>query len=137
MKSNERIYVKSYDCESTEDDYENGESLRPSSSWTSEDTRFKNAEDGYATVEDALKAVCENEFFDFVKENWIAFGKDYGDEFGRFDGDVMVDVENSQASKSEIEEWKRGEKKLWNCHVHVYLEIRTVREFTLEDAEAF
>ena len=137
MKSNERIYVKSYDCASTEDDWEHGESLNPSSSWTSEDTRFKNAENGYATAAEALEAVCENEFFDFVKENWIAFGKDYGDEFGRFDGDVLVNNDNAQASPSEIEKWKKGEQKLWNCHVHVYLEIRTVREFTLEDAEAF
>lgn len=137
MKTNERIYVKSYDCQSTEDDFENGESLTPSSGWTSRDTRFENAPEGYASVEDALKAVCKNEFFDFAKENWISFGKDYGDEYGRFDGDVMVDVENHQASKSEIEAWKRKEQKLWNCHIHVYLEIRTVREFTEEDALTF
>ena len=137
MKSNERIYVKSYDCTSTEDDREHGESLDPSSSWTSRDTRFENAPDGYASVEDALKAVCKNEFFDFVKENWISFGKDYGDKYGRFDGDVMVNDANSQASKSEIEAWKKGEERLWNCHICVYLEIRTMREFAPEDIEAF
>lgn len=137
MKNNERIYVRSYDCWSTQDEFENGESLTPSSIWTSRDARFKNAPDGYASVEDALKAVCKNEFFDFVKENWISFGKDYGDEYGRFDGDVTVDGENCQASKSEIEAWKKGEEKLWNCHICVYLEIRTVREFALEDIGAF
>lgn len=137
MKTNERIYVKSYDCQSTEDDFENGESLTPDSSWTSRDTRFENAPDGYASVEEALRDVCKNEFFDFVKENWISFGKDCGDEYGRFDGDVMVDDANSQASKSEIEAWKRKEQRLWNCHIHVYLEIRAVREFAEEDALAF
>jgi len=137
MNANERIYVKRYDCDSTEDDWENGESLTTDSSWDSGDTHFENAEDGYATVEDALKAVCGNECFDFVKENWIAFGKDLGEDFGRFDGDVMVDDNNAQASKSEIEAWKRKERKLWNCHLRVYLEVRAVREFTLEDAEEF
>ena len=49
----------------------------------------------------------------------------------------MVDNDNSQASKGEIEAWQKGEKKLWNCHIHVYLEIRAVREFTEEDALTF
>ena len=137
MNANERIYVKSYDCTSTLDDYENGESLTPSSGWTSRDTGFENEPDGYASVEEALRDVCKNEFFDFVKENWISFGKDFGDEYGRFDGDVMVNNDNSQASKGEIEAWQKGETKLWNCHIHVYLEIRAVREFTEEDALTF
>ena len=67
----------------------------------------------------------------------FAFGKDLGEDFGRFDGDVLVDENNAQASKSEIEAWKSKERKLWNCHLRVYLEVRAVREFTLEDAEAF
>ena len=137
MKTNERIYVKSYDCQSIEDDFENGESLTPDSSWTSKDTRFENAPDGYASVEDALKDVCKHEFFDFNKKNWISFGKDYGDEYGRFEGSIMVDVDNNQASKSAIKAWKDGKLRLLNCHIHVYLEIRLIREFTEEDALSF
>ena len=44
MNANERIYVKSYDCQSTEDDFKNGEALVASSGWTSKDTSFENAD---------------------------------------------------------------------------------------------
>ena len=136
MNANERIFVKCYDCHSTEDDFKNGEG-EAGASWDSHDTQFENAPEGYASIEDALRAVCENECYKFVKENWIAFGKDYGDEFNRFDGDVMVDEANSQATEFQLEKWKKGEQKLWNCHIHVYLEIHTMREFTRDDLSDF
>ena len=133
MKDNERIYVKGYDCESVEDNYENGESLSPDSSWTSGDTGFKNDAEGYATVLDALEAVCRNENFDFVRENWTSRGTECGEEYGLFNGNVLVDDDNSQASPSEIEKWKKGEKRLWSCYLHVRLEVRTVRELAPAD----
>ena len=66
-------------------------------------------------------------------KNWIDFGKDYGEEYGRFDGDVLVNDENSEASSDEIEKWKKDEKRLWNCHILVRLEIRSVRPFGPDD----
>lgn len=136
MNANEKIYVKSYGCESTEDDFEKGESTEASSTWTSSDSRFRNAPGGYATVEDALKAVCEAESFDWDRSAWISWGEESGEDFGRFDGGFMVDADNCQASASEIEAWKKGEKRLWSCLVTVELEVRAVREMTEDEAKA-
>lgn len=68
MNMKERIFIKHYDCKSYEDNFEHGESLNPDSSWNSSDVYFENVVDGYETIEDALKAVCESEHFDFVKQ---------------------------------------------------------------------
>jgi hypothetical protein len=32
---------------------------------------------------------------------------------------VTVDENNSEASESEINDWKEGRRKLWACHLHV------------------
>lgn len=77
--------------------------------------------------------MCENNYFKYVSKNWIDFGKAYEEEYGRFDGDVLVNEENSEASPDEIEEWKKGEKRLLNCHILVRLEIRSVRPFGPDD----
>lgn len=137
MNANERIYVKSFWASTVQDDWEKGETGGECASWNDRELGFRNHPAGYASIEEALKAVCESNSFDYRKEQWIAFGPDYGDEMSRFDGDYLVDVNNSEASKDEIEEWKKGGKKLWNCHLAVNLEIRTSRELTEDEARSF
>lgn len=140
MKDGERIYVNFFECRSVEDDWNDGESLTVDSSWTSEDMSFSNPVGGFETVAAAIEAVCKANHFDYDREQWISFGAECGDkpeDFSRFDGDIMVDESNSQASRSEIEKWKAGKKRLWSCRVIVWLEVRTSRDLTEEESNAF
>lgn len=133
MNANEKIYVAGFWCDTTEDRWKTGEDPDGSgSSWGHRDVGFDTGR-GFDTVGQALAAVCESNCFKYIPENWIDFGADFNEERGRFDGDVLVDAENSEASPSEIEEWKKGEKRLWNCHVVARLEVRSVRPFGPED----
>ena len=133
MNANEKIYVAGFWCESTETSWETGEDpTRRGAAWGNKDIGF-DKDRPFDTVGQALAAVCESNSFKYVPKSWIDFGKDYGEEYGRFDGDVLVDDENVEASPDEIEKWKEGEKRLWNCHILVRLEIRSVRPFGPDD----
>jgi len=133
MDASEKIYVAGFWCDTTEDKWKTGEDPDSrGSSWGHKDLGFDTSQ-GFDTVGQALAAVCESNFFDYKKESWIDFYADSGDEPGRFDGDFLVDNENSEASPGEIEAWKKGEKRLWNCHAVVRLEVRSVRPFGPDD----
>lgn len=134
MKPDEKIYVKDFWCETVEDSYEGGETGENSFAWNDRDMRFENPAEGYATVAEALAAVCKANYFDFDIDSWTSFADESGeDDFGRFDSDVLVLAGNSEASQHEIERWRKGEIPLWNCHITVHLEVRTVRKMTKDD----
>ena len=78
------------------------------------------------------QAVCETNCFDYVPANCLNFGKDIPEEAGRFDISVMVDAD----TKSEIEAWKQGRKRLWACQVSVYLGVCAERDLTPEEIAA-
>ena len=133
MDANERIYVKHYAAYTTEDVFDQGEVGKTCCAWTSSD----NPVDGrFDTTEDALKAVCDANCFDYVPANCLNFGKDMPEEAGRFDISVMVDADNCEATKSEIEAWKQGRKRLWACQVSVYLGVCAERDLTPEEIAA-
>lgn len=133
MDANERIYVKHYAAYTTEDVFDQGEVGKTCCAWTSSD----NPVDGrFDTIEDALKAVCEANCYDYVLANCLNFGKDMRGEAGRFDISVMVDSDNCEATRSEIEEWKAGRKRLWSCQLSVYLGVCAERDLTPEEVAA-
>ena len=134
MNGNEKIYVSSYLAMTAEDSYTQGEIGDSQISWTSKDLPV---EGGFNSIEDALKQVCETNSFDYKKECWLNWAKEYGDEFGRFDFQTLVDENNCEASEDEIKMWRRGHKKLWACTLSVYLEIRAKRELTEEECGEF
>ena len=133
MKANERIYVKSYAAYTTEDVFDEGEVGNTCVAWTSSDNPVKGRFD---TIEDALKAVCAANCFDYIPANWLNWAKDWPDEAGRFDLSVMVDADNAEATPSEIEAWKAGRKRLWACQVSVHLGVCAERDLTLEEVAA-
>lgn len=104
--------VHHYTAESTEDIYDKGCSLNSSSWWNEKNCPVK--EDFFPTIEDAIKGVCEANCFDFDLKNW-----DYDEYNGEFYTDILVDVNNSEASPYEIDEWKAGRKRLWSCRLAV------------------
>lgn len=130
MNSNEKIFVKHYEAYTTEDVFERGEVGKTNFAWSSRDNRI---EDRFDTIEDALKAVCEANCFDYVPANCHNVGRDMPEEAGRFDISVMVDADNCAATRSEIEEWKAGRKRLWACQVSVYLGVCAERDLTPEE----
>ena len=134
MNPNEKIYVKSYVAYTTEDIFGRGEVGNTNFAWSSIENPIRGRFD---TIEDALKAVCEANCFDYVPENCHNVGRDMPEEAGRFDISVMVDEDNYEATRSEIEEWKDGRKRLWACQVSVYLGVCSERDLTPEEVAAY
>lgn len=133
MNANEKIYVKFYTAYTTEDVFERGEIGLTSYAWSSIDNPIIGRFD---TIEDALKAVCEANCFDYVPANCLNLGKGIPEEVGRFDISVMVNEDNCEATRSEIEEWKQGRKRLWNCQLSVHLGVCAERDLTPEEVSA-
>lgn len=137
MNSNEKIFVTGFSCRSVEDVYNDGETGGCTSQWGDSDIGM-DIRVAYDTVEDALNAVAKANCFDIRKSDWMNFGVECTGEpedFSRFDADVLVDADNSQATESQVASWKKGEIKLYNCHVYVWLEVRSVGR-NLTEAEA-
>ena len=128
MNANEKIYVKSYVAYTTEDKYNEGEVGWTNHAWDNGDIRIDGRFD---TIWDALRAVCEKNCFDFKMENWQNIGLAIEGECGRFDFDTLVDEDNSEALEYEIKEWKKGSRRLWNCHLEVFLGVVAERNLTL------
>ena len=133
MNANEKIYVKCYTAYTTEDVFLEGEVGKTNFAWSSEDNPIRGKFD---TIEDAIKAVCDANCFDYIPANCKNVGKDWPEETGRFDISVMVDVNNCEATKYDIEEWKAGRKRLYSCLLSVYLGVCADRDLTPEEVAA-
>lgn len=133
LKANEKIYIKSYIAYTTEDIFVLGEVGLTRCAWTSSDNPVKGR---FNTIEDALKAVCDANYFDYVPANCQNVGRDMPWEAGRFDISVMVDYNNCEATEYDIEEWKAGRKRLWSCQIIVYLGVCSERDLTPEEVAA-
>ena len=133
MNANEKIYVKCYTAYTTEDVFLEGEVGKTNFAWSSEDNPIRGRFD---TIEDAIKAVCDANCFDYIPANCQNVGKDLPEEAGRFDISVMVDVNNCEATKYDIEEWKAGRKRLYSCQLSVYLGVCAERDLTPEEVAA-
>lgn len=132
LKENEYFYVKSYSCESTEDDYERGEIGGTCAFWdgkgfSSRDMKFKS-------VKEALEQILREQCYD-ESNKWLDVFKETEEETerGRFDCDIIVDENNSEAYEGEIEAWKNGKLKLYNCHITAYIGVSSERELSDED----
>jgi len=125
-----KFFVESWYAESVETSWENGEDTKVVSAWDGKDVPVNG---NFDSVEEAVEAVCKANYFDFNDEYWVAFVDE-----STLHGDVLVDEENSQAESSDIEAWKKGEKRLWNCHLTVKVMKRTAPQpCTKEDLLAF
>ena len=133
MNPNEKIYIKSYIAYTTEDIFDKGEVGLTRFAWSSMDSPVRGRFD---TIEDALKAVCEANCFDYVPANCHNVGRDIPEEAGCFDISVMVDADNCEATEHDIEEWKAGRKRLWSCQISVYLGVCSERDLTPEEVAA-
>ena len=133
LKDNEYYYVKSYSCESTEDDFGKGEVGGVCAYWDGKDCPSHDMK--FKTVKDALNQILREQFYDEIEREWTDFFNETGEEVerGRFDCDVTVNENNSEAYDGEIAAWKKGELKLYNCHIIAYIGVRGDRELSDED----
>jgi hypothetical protein len=127
LKDNESFYIKSFYCETVEDDYEKGEIGDICSYWSGDD--FSACSKEYKTIKDALKQIMSDLCYDEDTE-WSDVFAETGDENerGRFDCDALVDADNSKPYQSQIDAWKEGREKLYNCHIVARIGVRSERE---------
>ena len=70
---------------------------------------------------------------DKLKNFWFIFeDPDLKNEI-RFDCDQLVDVDNQVADKDDIEQWKKGKKKLFNAHTVLYAKAIYVEETKFDE----
>lgn len=127
MKKVYRIASLSTDVH--EDDYKEGE-LEHVNSWSGQDILGSSMFKEFESIASILKLLNDKYLYiykdaDNIK-NWAIFeDPDLKDEI-RFDCDTMVDVNNSVADDSDLEEWKKGEKKLYNAHSILYVKAEYI-----------
>ena len=112
-----------------EDDYKEGE-LEHVNSWYGLDVLGTAMFKDFESIDAILKLLNDKYLYiykdaDNIK-NWAIFeDPDLKDEI-RFDCDTMVDVDNNVADESDLEEWKKGEKKLFNAHSVLYVKCEYI-----------
>lgn len=130
--SGEYFCIRGYRVDVYEDDYEHGEGDFVNN-WL-----IRNSDElctrNFESIEDALKAVCEEEGWDFNKDEWISTGAETGQDFGIFNGMVHVNDDSSEPSEYEIEQWKIGKHKLYLAEVRVELGVR-YKDRDLEESD--
>ena len=126
--------MKSYYCESIEDDYEKGLVGGICSYWNGNDRKSRDMK--FKSIEEALKQVLEENYFEWTGvESWLDRFNVFGgeNERGCFEYSTLVNEDNSEPTDSQREAWKKGKRKMWACGVFVSLGIRSERDFTDEE----
>ena len=99
MLNNGKLYLKHFVATIHEDSYEEGEG-----NYVNEFS--ENINMSFDSGKDLLEYIKSNIIYDSSAEFFVF-------EDGRVSCSLMVDNNNSSASKSEIERWKKGEEKLY------------------------
>lgn len=134
LKTNEYFYVQSYSCETVEDDFEKGEVGGNCAYWNGDN--FPSRDMKFKSVKEALSQILKEQCFDEKKTEWGDFftmSENNERERGRFDCDVTVNVDNYEANEQEIEQWKKGKLKLYNCHIVARIGVRYERDISDEE----
>lgn len=111
------------------DDYEQGE-LEYVNGWSGHEVLGATMYKEFDSIGDILKLLNDKYLYiykdaDNIK-NWGIFEDPDLKEEIRFDCDTMVDVDNNVADESDLEAWKKGEKKLFNAHSILYIKAEYV-----------
>lgn len=127
MNANEKIRVEYFVACTAENDCNEGCKPTIDSEWDSNIAHFDTGR-RFDSVRAALEAVCKANGFEFDPNSWE---KREGESC--FDGCFMVDENTSEATRSEIEAWKNGEKRLWTCNLAVKLVAVVERDLVDEE----
>jgi hypothetical protein len=116
-----KLTLKSWDADIYEDSYEEGEGEHVNSFGEKVNKSFSSGEE-------LLEYINDNILYHNAKKEHYNIMDD-----GRIVTSVLVDVDNSSASKSEIEEWKKGNGKLYSANYNFYVTL--THEKTPSDEE--
>ena len=116
-----KLTLKSWDADIYEDSYEEGEGEHVNSFGEKVNKSFSSGEE-------LLEYISNNILYHNAKKEHYNIMDD-----GRIVTSVLVDVDNSSASKSEIEEWKKGNGKLYSANYNFYVTL--THEKTPSDEE--
>ena len=106
-----KITLKSWDALVYEDDYNEGEGEQVNSFSERVNKSFSNTEDFFKYINDnVLYYNMNKEYFSIMDD-------------GRIVTSLLVDEDNSAASKSEIGEWEKGNKKLYSANYNFYVTL--------------
>ena len=116
-----KITLKSWDADVYEDDYNEGEGKQVNSFGERVNKSFSTAEDFFKYINNSvLYTDMDKEYYDIMDD-------------GRIVTSLLVDVDNSPASKSEIEEWKNGNLKLYSASYDFYVTLTKEKEPTADE----
>lgn len=128
-----KYYIKSFVADSYEDSYENGEETQSSSCWDANDLHL-TSKPVFDSVEEIQRYILKENYFDVEKnmKYWDRADCNTDDDpyLAEYWNAVMVDEDNYEADEDAIEEWKKGERQLWACHLHL-----TVGKVDITDLE--
>lgn len=124
-KGMKKIYrIKHLSTDVYEDDWEDGEGEHVNS-WSGREVLGQTMSADYDSIGDILRMLNDKYLYlwkdaDNIK-NWAIFVDDSLEDEIRLDCDTLVDVENSPADDTDIENWKQGKTKLYNAHSVLYV----------------
>lgn len=122
-ETKEVYMINSVDAMVHEDDYEKGQGKNVNN-WDIKEAKGKQ----FKTLTDLSKIVG----YKLDKENTLAF------ENGRLSATFSVDEDNSEASKADLEAFKKGDKKLYILDLNIYvLKVEPKEPTTKEMATDF
>lgn len=130
MEAFEKVEVVSYFAECEVDSYIDGCTGETVWGWDDNDIPVKGIFD---SVEDALKAIVRNNYFDYRGNRMSDWQASTHSGMMVFHYSTLVDVNNAQASDYQIEEWKHGRQKLYLCSITAKLRIIRQREVTKDE----
>lgn len=116
-----QLELKDWTADVYEDDFEEGEGKHVNS-FSGEVNKI------FGSIDDLLKYIGDRITYEDAKKENFSVNDD-----GRIDTSVLVDSENSPASKSEIEKWKNGELKLYNANYSFYVLLVSQKTPTVEE----
>lgn len=117
-----KYYIKWFCAASYEDSYGNGEEIRSSSYWDASDLQL-DLKPVFDSVEEIQRYILKENCCDIEKnmKYWNREDCNTDDDpyLAEYWNTVMVDEDNYEADEDAVEEWKKGKRRLWACHLHL------------------
>lgn len=129
MNANEKIYIKAYNIYVVEDNFTNGETDNYIFTADNNDQPIRAQ---FNTIDDALKAVCDEFNLSFKVHDW-----EYDEYTGNFIFSILVDKNVNEVSSDDIEAWEQGKKKLFSCNVTVTLGVCNIRNLLADEIKSW
>lgn len=116
MKNERKLYLEHYVYMATEDSYEEGELDKYGTDYVEYIHRV------FDSIPELTKYLEEHYYI--PSENWR-----YDELNNSLLTSYFVDFDGIRAKQTEIDQWKKGEKRLWSATVYLHLKVITEHPF--------